>query len=568
MSAVRDVLTPGADETALAAERAVLGAILLHGDKFAVAAAVLGAHDFFRDAHQRIFAAMGRLVARAQPIEFITLRNELDRAGDTEKVDGPAYLTKLVDGVPRSTNVEHYARLVKHRALARTLIGHARYAIETFSKDPDALGNGRGSQFVAAVQRVVDAAHVGAPATRDFCAVGDGRYTMSLLQPGIEFEIDRLRRDRHELFGELSVRCDLAGARTIDGTLSTADFNLSSARARHERGKLLADRAKAPDLDWDGFLEEFCLKVLAAERAGQPATVLSELPRPVPSEEFDVDGIRLLRDHPVICFGDGGDGKSYLGLYCGGELARRGLTVLYADWELGEDDHRDRLERLYGPDMPRVLYARCDRPMTVEADRLGRLVRQHGVDYLINDSVAFACDGPPEAAEVASDYFRALRQIRCGSLNLAHTNRSETSDQKPFGSAFWHNGARATWYIKRAATSSDGQRLNIGLFNRKANLGPLRPAIGFEVAFDAERTWFRRIDVGDVDDLAASLPIWQRMRHALKSGPMTIAALAEQLQVKVDSVDKSARRLQGKAFTRVAGDDGVYRIALIERGAV
>jgi len=70
-----------------------------------------------------------------------------------------------------------------------------------------------------------------APAA-EFSALGDDRYRLSLPAMGVVFEVDRLRRERNELVGELAVRCDLPGALTVDGSLSIADFNISSARAR------------------------------------------------------------------------------------------------------------------------------------------------------------------------------------------------------------------------------------------------------------------------------------------------------------------------------------------------
>ena len=152
----------------------------------------------------------------------------------------------------------------------------------------------------------------------------------------------------------------------------------------------------------------------------------------------------------MCLFGDGGDGKSLIALYLSVELTRLGLRVLYADWEFSGEDHRERLERITGPDMPDgICYAHCERPLVDEADRLRRIVGTERIDYLVADSVAFACDGPPEAAEVAARYFRALRRIGVGSLSIAHV-RQENGDQKPFGSSFWHNGFRSTTFAKRS----------------------------------------------------------------------------------------------------------------------
>ena len=417
---------------------------------------------------------------------------------------------------------------------------------------------------------VVDSDDQGAPPVdvgamrRTFNAVGEGRYVFAIPDLPLEFEVDRLRREKHTLVGELTVRCGLAGARVVNGNLlSVADFNLSSARARTERGRQLDKLTAATELDWERLLEEFCQRVLTAEREGKPATLLREFPRPV-DDHLDVDGIRLHRRHPVIVFGDGGTAKSYTGLYLAGRLDQRGVRVLYADWEFAGEDHRDRLERLFGSEMPGVRYIRCERPLVFEADRILRIVREDRIAYVMYDSIAFACDGPPEASEVASAYFRAVRQIGVGSLHIAHVNRSDTGDKKPFGSSFWHNGARATWNIKTADQIPGSDELSIGLYNRKANIGPIRAAVGFRITFDDTRTTFTRVDPRDVDELATSLPLWQRMAHELRAGPQTLITLAEALEAKVDSVEKAAKR-RGKVFTKVPGNDGVYRLALVER---
>src|SRR5947207_659431 len=109
----------------LEAERSVLGAILLHNDAFNLAAEVIDARDFYRDAHRRIFDKMVKLVERGNAIDLVTLNEELGRAGELEEVGGPAYIAALVDGVPRSTNVAHYARIIKEKATLRSLISSA-----------------------------------------------------------------------------------------------------------------------------------------------------------------------------------------------------------------------------------------------------------------------------------------------------------------------------------------------------------------------------------------------------------------------------------------------------------
>jgi replicative DNA helicase len=106
----------------LEAERSVLGAILVHNDAFNLAAQVIDSRDFYRDAHRRIFDKMVALNERNHAIDFVTLKEELARAGDLDEVGGPAYVASLADGVPRATNVEFYAKIVKEKSTLRNLI--------------------------------------------------------------------------------------------------------------------------------------------------------------------------------------------------------------------------------------------------------------------------------------------------------------------------------------------------------------------------------------------------------------------------------------------------------------
>ena len=407
-----------------------------------------------------------------------------------------------------------------------------------------------------------------ATAQREFTAKGPGRYEMTVPTLGLIFEVDRLRRKWDELVGELTVRCDIAGARAgRNGIISSADLSFSNQRARSERARYLTKRAKTEkdDLDFDVLLDDFVLRVLDAERTGAPAVVLRDLPRPEGATSHRVEGIELFPRHPVIWFADGGTLKSYLASYVGGRLERdHGLRVGYFDWELDAEDHRLRLEQIFGADMPRLIYVRCRKPLVHEVDHLQRVIADHDINYAIFDSIGFAADGPPEAAEVVNRYAVAVRQLDIGSLHLAHTNRSEQASERPFGSTFWHNFARATWHIQKADVVPGSPHVQIALHNRKANLSALRPSVGFEVDFSDDRTAFQRVDVADVSDLAAGLPIWMRVKHAISGRPMTIAALAEELGEKVVSIEKAIQRKK-KVFTRVDGTDGVSQVALLER---
>jgi replicative DNA helicase len=134
-----------ADRTAphnLEAEKCVLGAILIDNPSFNQASEVIDAGDFFRDAHRRIFEKMVGLSERNQAIDPVTLKDELNRSGELEEVGGPAYIASLTDGVPRSANVEFYAKIVKEKSTLRRLIQSATDVLTRAydaEEDPDIL---------------------------------------------------------------------------------------------------------------------------------------------------------------------------------------------------------------------------------------------------------------------------------------------------------------------------------------------------------------------------------------------------------------------------------------------
>jgi replicative DNA helicase len=144
----------------LEAERSVLGAILLHNDAFNLAAEVIDSQDFFRDAHRRIFDKMVKLAERGDAIDLVTLKEELSRSGELEEVGGPAYIAALVDGVPRSTNVDHYARIIKEKSTLRSLIFSANKIVASaYDAEEDAdviLDQAEHAIFAIADDRVRD----------------------------------------------------------------------------------------------------------------------------------------------------------------------------------------------------------------------------------------------------------------------------------------------------------------------------------------------------------------------------------------------------------------------------
>ena len=106
----------------LEAEMAVLGSVMIDNDCMGRIIEIVDASHFYRTAHRQIFGAAQGLYERNQPVDLITLSEELKRQKQLEEVGGTYYLTELTESVPSSANVEHHARIVLERYLMRKLI--------------------------------------------------------------------------------------------------------------------------------------------------------------------------------------------------------------------------------------------------------------------------------------------------------------------------------------------------------------------------------------------------------------------------------------------------------------
>ena len=104
------------------AEESVLGGILLDGNALDRVVEVMGVDDFYREAHRKIFRAMLSLSEKREPIDLITLTDSLRGRSELQDIGGASYLAELVDRVPSAANIANYARIVREKAVMRSLI--------------------------------------------------------------------------------------------------------------------------------------------------------------------------------------------------------------------------------------------------------------------------------------------------------------------------------------------------------------------------------------------------------------------------------------------------------------
>src|SRR5918995_819768 len=121
----------------LDAERAVIGAMLVSEMAVAAVAERLAAEDFYSEVHRIIYGAMMRLYSRGEPIDQLTLTNELRSVNEFDRIGGRPYVFQIVESVPTAANAGRYADIVRGKALLRAVIDVGSRITEDAFREPE-----------------------------------------------------------------------------------------------------------------------------------------------------------------------------------------------------------------------------------------------------------------------------------------------------------------------------------------------------------------------------------------------------------------------------------------------
>ncbi len=119
------------------AEMSVLGALMLDKDAIIKIANIIRLGDFYKDAHNTIYETMIDLYEKREPIDVLSLSNRLEEKNQLEEIGGSSYLASLVNSVPSSSNIVHYAKVVQKKSTLRRLIESASEILELGYKEEE-----------------------------------------------------------------------------------------------------------------------------------------------------------------------------------------------------------------------------------------------------------------------------------------------------------------------------------------------------------------------------------------------------------------------------------------------
>ncbi len=409
------------------------------------------------------------------------------------------------------------------------------------------------------VQMAVDA-RPPAPAPtadREFRRDGD-EFLFTWPQYQLAIGVARLRETASGINAELTIESGILGP------LHWGALNLTSTSQRETLVRKLEKRYGTPP-QWEAIIERICRESAKAFRQGAPIVAL----RPVaPTATRELVEKLLPLGETTVLFGDGGSGKSYLGLAVALALAtgtplpaglrptQRTRTLLL-DYETTEDEHQERLHDLIaglGIDYTEgIFYRSMVRSVVDEAPLLRTEIARLDIGAVIVDSLAPAtvsAEGIDSWHTTAIRTFNVLRSFGPATrLVIAHVSKAEADHRsgatRSFGSVFNRNLARSEWEV-RPAEDDDPNALTIGLYHRKANRGRRHPPIGLRFEFQDGVIRLRSQDIADHPDLLARTSITYRIREKLLAGAKTSQEIATDVNADEATVARTLRRLKGQ----------------------
>lgn len=338
------------------------------------------------------------------------------------------------------------------------------------------------------------------------------------------------------------------------------------------------------DLPWTEILTFVAGKTLQIARRGEPVLPLGTKPETM-KQKYRLWPI-IQEEEPTTIYCPGGHGKSYLATYsaCLVQFDFMGLSdsrqawtpiqgnVLLLDWESCYRDHQRRTwavkKGLGIKDEGTFLYQPCSQPLVKDLPNIQRLVADHDIKLLIIDSQMAASSYGPDPAQVASQFYNALRSLRCSTLTLDHVSKEEmknTADGEgigPYGSVVKYNRSRQQFELKKHQAPNQDY-IDLDLIHRKFNEGKLLDHIGIRLTFIYDKdgildqVTFTSLDIPTHPVFGAARPLPQRLDDTLaECGPMSPKELTEVMPDKSEDVIRATlNRYKDKMFVKVPGSD-------------
>jgi len=317
--------------------------------------------------------------------------------------------------------------------------------------------------------------------------------------------------------------------------------NLLSSK-RKDVIKTLTDRARG--IEWVSIIEPACRQTIEAIRRGTPAVLLRS--RPAPPVRHLVTPV-LLENQVNVIFGPPGTLKSLIAAVIARVVAIKGQIVGLTATRQGPVmvvDGEANLTEWEGRD---YLLGQSDSWRT-----------DGSIYYLIVDSFGMAAGSEPEGADAAIRLLSTLRGLGpfVTILLICHVSQASAEQKagatKPYGSIYVQALGRSIWEVRR--DEEGGDQVVVSLYHRKCNVTKLHAPIALRFHFAEDKISVTAGNLGDRPELLARATLRQQIHAILKRGARTVASLAEELDAKPASVERTIQRMRDDKLVTKTGD--------------
>ncbi|APV44474.1 AAA domain-containing protein [Dehalogenimonas formicexedens] len=487
----------------LAAEEAVNGSLLINDNAIHEVAPFLKPEDFFSEPGRFVYEAALDLFQRGEPIDQVTMAQELERQQRLERVGGAAYLVHLLGVVPTSLDAGHYGKIVRNSSIARSLVV-AGTQITNLAYDEGCtvdLGTAvnKAKMLIAGIEQQVGPSFIDHP---EFSVLGNDSFRAHWQGPSVTIELSRLQPS-----GNVEIEV-IHGVNGHSKTLVVASHNL--LRQNEFFNLIKALEGSRVTFPWrEGLTKAFAM-AMQHFKEGTPSQKVGRKPEGM-SQTWQVYPISE-RGQITEVYGAGGGLKTYLAIYnmLGCQLlpfypkisdyfSSLGLIPmqangLYLDWESSKESMDRRcwaIKAGWGitndSDDECFEYLSCDKPLLYEMDRIRRVIESRDITFVVIDSQMAASRSGTNPDQLAGEFFNAVRTLGCTAWVVDHSTKADArgdtlESSGPFGSVVKYNRARAVWEVRGTHTEGD-EFYDLSLKNVKNNDSQLFHTIGIRARF-------------------------------------------------------------------------------------
>lgn len=355
-------------------------------------------------------------------------------------------------------------------------------------------------------------------------------------------------------------------------------FNFTAPRSRKDLAKQFET---IYPIDWEQVLEQLVVYTYERVQRGEPIEDIIIDEATLEPPKYLVDPL-IVENYPNVFFGDPGSFKSTMSICMMACIALpwvdnplrlrtpdKPKRILFLDWETDRATVEWQIacfQRGMDTGVIPIKYRRCSIPLHTDIEQIQNTIVEHGIEFVVIDSLGLACGGELNEAGTAINFFTALRQLKVTSLILAHTSKDKQSINKSiYGSVYFEAQSRNIWHLTKMQEPGEDE---LDLILRNTKSPPFRKKysdLSFHVTFTDDSMMIKTQDPRNVAEFLETMTTQDKILNLLATvGPLAPKSIAAELGITPENARNKVFELKRKNLVskEVNGD----RYALVYKG--